>query len=191
MNIAFCVGNGASRKSFDLEQLKDLGPVYGCNQLVETFALDNTIVVDKMLLIDLLSKGYDNKTNLYTRQRWKNLVGSDKLNFLKDPVLEPKIKWDNELQWGSGTHAINLAASNNAQLIVMIGYDLYLQNLYSNQTVDPACWIYQIKKCFEMYPNVQFVQIQNSDWVCPQEWDNDNFTIDTFANLLELIKELS
>lgn len=191
MNIAFCIGNGASRATFDLKLLKDLGPTYGCNRLIETFELDNTIVVDKTLLIDILSKGYNTKTNLYTRSRWKNTIASENLQFLEDPVKEPTIRWDNEIHWGSGTHALNLAAKSAAEIIVMLGYDLYNPNLYTNKTVDPSCWIYQMKKCFDMYQNIQFVQIQPNDWQLPTEWNNDNLSLDTFDNLLLQLKELT
>ncbi len=188
MNIAFCIGNGASRVKFNLKLLKELGPTYGCNQLIESFELDNTIVVDKNLFIDLVSKGYNKKTNLYTRIRWKSIVEAENLKFLENPIKEPTSRWDNEIHWGSGTHALNLAANNNAEIIVMLGYDLYNANLYTNKIVDPACWIYQIKKCFDMYPAVEFVQIQPKKWQCPKEWDNTNLSVDTFDNLLLQLK---
>jgi hypothetical protein len=183
MNIAFCIGNGSSRKSIDLNKLKNVGPLYGCNSLIETFELDNTIVVDRALLIDLISQGYNKKTNIYTRKRWKNIIDAENLHFLDDPIKVPTHRWDNEIHWGSGTHALKLAAKNQSQIIVMIGYDLY------NSSVDPACWIYQISKCLEFHQEIQFVQIQNKEWNCPKEWEYDNFTVDTFKNLLKLIKD--
>lgn len=186
MNIALCIGNGSSRNNIKLEDIQTLGPTYGCNQLIETFALDNTIVVDKLLLIDLLSKGFSAKTNLYTRQRWKNIVDDANLKFLDEPIDNPTTKWDNEIHWGSGTHALNLAAKNGAQLIVMIGYDLYDEGIYSNKKIDPACWIHQIKKCFDIHSKVEFVQIQTKKWQCPTEWNSSNFSIDNFQSLLKM-----
>jgi hypothetical protein len=182
MNIAFCIGNGPSSKAVDLTKLKNAGPIYGCNSLIQTFDLDNTIVVDRALLIDLIAQGYNKRTNIYTRKRWAPLVEAENLHFLDEPIKNPVNKWDNEIHWGSGTHALNLAAKNQTQIIVMIGYDLY------NSSVDPTCWIYQINKCLELYPETQFVQIQNKDWACPAAWENDNFSVDTFKNLLKLIK---
>jgi len=190
MNLAFCIGNGESRSKLNLEKLKDVGPIYGCNQLIETFDLDNTIVVDKSLLIDFLARGINKKTNLYTRNRWKSTVQADNLHFLDDPIKEPIHRWDNEIHWGSGVHALNLAAKNNAEVVVMLGYDLYDKSIYNEQTVDPACWIYQIKKCFDMHHTVEFVQIQKEGWVCPPEWDRSNFSLDTFSSLNKIIKEM-
>jgi hypothetical protein len=183
MNIAFCIGNGPSRKNFDINKLKVVGPTYGCNHLVETFPVDNTIVVDKNTLIDLIARGYNKKTNVYTRRVWHNLVQADNLYFLNDPIKNPIEIWDREIQWGSGVHALNLAASLGADIIIMLGYDLY------NSNFDPKCWIYQINKCFELHPQTQFVQIQNDKWQPPEIWTADNFLIDTYKGLVQLLKD--
>ena len=184
MNIAFCIGNGSSKDNFDLNILKDLGPIYGCNTLIENVDLDNTIVVDKNVLIDLIAKGYNRKTNIYTRQTWHKLVQADNLFYLSNPVEEPIHRWDQESQWGSGVHALNLAATHGAEIVVMLGYDLY------NADLRPNCLIYQINKCFEIHSNTQFVQIQNDDWVCPNEWISTNFLRDNFDGLTNLLLEI-
>ena len=185
MNIAFCIGNGSSKKKVDLNTLKDVGPIYGCNSLIETFEVDNTIAVDKDLLIDLISKGYNRKTNIYTRKGYKKIIEADNVYFLDDPVSDPVELWDKEIHWGSGTHAINLAAKQGADIVIMIGYDLY------NAKLDPSCWIYQIKKCFELHPEIQFVQIQNKKWKSPKEWTAENFLMDDFKGLIKLLKDLT
>ena len=190
MNISFCLGNGPSRLNFDLNLLKTAGPTYGCNNLIETFELDNTVIVDRSLLVDMISQCYNTKTNIYTRKRWKNLVEAENLHFLNSPIKYPIEKWDNEIHWGSGTHAINLAASNGADIIIMLGYDLYSGNVYNNVTVDPNCWIYQIKKCFDLYPNIQFVQIQDDKWENPNIWDNENYSQDSFKGLIDILNTM-
>lgn len=183
MNFAFCIGNGPSKNKFSLNTLKDVGPTYGCNTLIETFDLDNTIIVDRDLLIDVISRGFNKKTNIYTRKRYNKLIEAENVYFLNDPIKNPQELWDKEIHWGSGVHAINLAASKGADIVIMIGYDLY------NADLDPRCWIYQIKKCFELYPDIQFVQIQSNKWTCPKDWDNDNFLRDDFKGLTQLLKD--
>lgn len=187
MNIAFCIGNGKSRSKFDLTKLKNVGPTYGCNQLIETFDLDNTIIVDKDLLIEYISRGYNKKTNIFTRKRYKNLIEADNLYFLDDPIVNPNERWQRELNWNSGPHALNLAAKNGADIIIMIGYDLYTNSIYSNRTVDPTIWIHQLNYCFEQHSDIQFVQIQVTKWVTPSLWKLDNFSKDSFKNLDQLI----
>lgn len=184
MKISFCIGNGPSKNKFDLSKLKNAGPVYGCNNLIEKFNIDNTIAVDKDIVIDLISRGYNSKTNIYTRKKWHNLIQADNLHYLNPPIDNPVTRWDNDMQWGSGTHSINLAAKHGANIVVIIGYDLY------NTGLNPNCWIYQINKCFELHSNTQFVQIQDDNWVCPTEWKAENFLLDNFHGLTTLLSEI-
>lgn len=181
MKLAFCIGNGASKEKFDLTLLTGKGVTYGCNDFIETFPLDNTIVVDRLPLITMLSKNLHTKTNLYTRNKWRNAIDVE-LHYLKPPMSTIKNRWDNEIHWGSGTHSLNLAAEQGADLVVMIGYDLYGK-------VDPACWIYQIECLFEKFPDTQFVQIQSKGWKVPESWTAENFTVDNFAALKTLLQD--
>jgi hypothetical protein len=183
MKIAFCIGNGPSKNKFDLNKLKDVGPTYGCNSLIEKFDLDNTVVVDKNVVIDLIARGYNQKTNIYTRKKWHTLVQADNLHYLSPPIKDPVEIWDQDIHWGSGTHALNLASTFGTNVVIMLGYDLY------NADVDPSCWIYQINKCFELHPNTQFVQIQDSKWDCPKSWISENFLMDDYNGLDQLLKD--
>lgn len=183
MNISFCIGNGPSRNTFDLNRLKDVGPTYGCNRLIESFDVDNSIVVDRDVLIDLIAQGYNKKTNIYTRSRWSTLVEAENLRYLEDPIAKPTERWDRESQWGSGVHAINLAASKSADIVIMLGYDLY------DPAINPDCWIYQINRCFEIYPDTQFVQIQPAKWKRPKDWTADNFLTDNYKGLAQLLND--
>lgn len=183
MNIAFCIGNGSSKGKFDLNKLKAVGPTYGCNHLIEKFEVDNTIAVDKDVVIDLISRGFNHKTNIYTRRKWHALVQADNLHYLEQPIENPDNRWDRESQWGSGVHALNLAASGGADIVIMLGYDLYNANL------SPNCWIYQINRCFELHPDTQFVQIQNKKWKRPELWIADNFLMDDYKGLAQLLKD--
>ena len=182
MNIAFCIGNGVSREKLNLELLTGKGVTYGCNHLIETFPLDNTIVVDRMPLVTMLSKGLHTKTKLYTRRKWRSAIDVP-INYLNPPMNNIRHRWDIEIHWGSGTHALNLAAEDGADIVVMIGYDLY-------GNVDPACWIYQIEKLFEKYPDTQFVQIQPKGWKTPATWTAENFSVDDFVALKKLLQDL-
>lgn len=182
MNVAFCIGNGPSREKFNLELLTNKGITYGCNYLIETYPLNNTIVVDRQALISMLSQNVQSRTKLYTRRKWQNGIDAD-VNYLNPPMSVIKNRWDNEIHWGSGAHALNLAAEQGAELIVMLGYDLY------GSKVDPACWIYQISRIFDKFPNTQFVQIQPKKWVVPFLWNNANFGVDNFTTLKNMLKD--
>lgn len=190
MNISFCIGNGTSRLGFDLSKLTEHGPTYGCNRIIEDYPVDNLVVCDRMLLIEIISKGYANKTNLYTRKRWETSVNCENLRFLPEPATSLKTRWDKEIHWGSGMHALNLAAIKGSDIIVMIGYDLYTKNVYGEHIVDPACWIYQTKVLMDKFKDIQFVQVQNKNWENPESWNNENYLRDDFKGLKNLLKNL-
>lgn len=190
VKIAFVIGNGLSRSVFDLSKLSEHGVTYGCNLQIEDHQLDNTIAADLKVLVHLVSQGYDKRTNLWTRKRW--VTGNAKA--LPDPIASPKKRWDNEIHWGSGTHAANLAATQGAAVVVMLGFDLWSGNIYAGRefyptkSPGPACWIYQFSKLFEKFPDVSFVQIQPKSWENPIEWDHPNYSRDTYSGLRAWLK---
>ena len=202
MKIAFVIGNGHSRTVFDVTSLKDHGVTYGCNLLIKDMQLDNTVACDRNMLIRLISEGYDKVTNLWTRPRWRKVLGSGTFNDLPKPVEEPLERDDQEIHWGSGTHAVNLAATQGADVVVMLGFDLWqrqdgLDNIYQDdpmygkKTIDPTTWIYQLSKVFDKFPDTSFVQIQPKSWSEPENWANhENYSRDDYGGLRSWIKEL-
>ena len=50
---AYCIGNGPSRKEFDLTTLKDTGQTYGCNALYRDFVPDFLFSVDRFMSITI------------------------------------------------------------------------------------------------------------------------------------------
>ena len=194
MKFAFCFGNGKSRAGIDPAKYSTVGPTYGTNYMIQDYQLDNTIAADKAVVIKLLSAGYHNRTNLYTRKKWKDSIKEEKLLELPEPIETPNHRWDNEIHWGSGCHAVNLAASHQASVVVMIGFDLWgidgkSNNMYYEirRAVDPSAWIHQLATCFENYPKTQFVQIQPDDWKNPPEWNASNYNKDNLSSLASLI----
>ena len=50
---AYCIGNGPSRKGFDLAKLKATGQTYGCNALYRDFMPDFIFSVDRQMSIKM------------------------------------------------------------------------------------------------------------------------------------------
>ena len=202
MKIAFVIGNGHSRSVFDLSQLKDKGIIYGCNLLIEEMQLDNTVACDRHMVVHLIAQGFDKVTNLWTRQRWAKTVEGN-IKPLPDPVEQPKVRYDQEIHWNSGVHAVNLAANQGSDVVVMIGFDLWPREdgfnniyqsrseFYSGKAIDPSHWIHQLGRCYDRYSDVSFVQIQPSSWKDPEDWlSRENYTRDDYSGLREWLKEL-
>ena len=68
MTIAFCIGNGESRKDLDINFLKSYGKVYGCNAIHRDFKVDYLICCDKRMVEEALYADYPG--DIYTRPDW-------------------------------------------------------------------------------------------------------------------------
>ena len=51
---AYCIGNGPSRKNFDLNKLKGTGQTYGCNALYRDFMPDFIFSVDTKMSMQMV-----------------------------------------------------------------------------------------------------------------------------------------
>lgn len=57
-NRAFCIGNGRSRKGFDLKTLKPRGVILGCNNLYKDFVPDILVAKDAPIMHHIYNSGY-------------------------------------------------------------------------------------------------------------------------------------
>jgi len=67
MKRLFVIGNGESRKNFDLNLLKDKGKVYGCNGLYRDHKPDALICVDPGIMHEVYDSGFVLDTQCYYR----------------------------------------------------------------------------------------------------------------------------
>ena len=63
----FCIGNGESRKGFDLETLRKHGTIYGCNALYRDFMPDVLTAVDHGIMHEIYHAGVAQKIPCYFR----------------------------------------------------------------------------------------------------------------------------
>ena len=63
----FCIGNGESRKGFDLETLRKHGTIYGCNALYRDFMPDVLTAVDHGIMHEIYHAGMAQKIPCYFR----------------------------------------------------------------------------------------------------------------------------
>ena len=119
----FVLGNGKSRKSFNIEHYKQYGDVYGCNAIYRDYTLDYLIAVDPPMVQEIIDNNAHLSTKFYTRdhKRFKNIEG---VNFMPE-----------HLGWSSGPTALWLATYNKAKVVFMSGFDFKsnddkLNNIY-------------------------------------------------------------
>ena len=65
MTKVFCIGNGESRKNFNLDQLMPHGKIYGCNALYREYTPDVLVSVDHGIMHEIYQSGY-----CYTNETW-------------------------------------------------------------------------------------------------------------------------
>lgn len=194
MQISFVIGNGVSRRDQPLEKLINSGLVYACNYAMTEIPCNHGIAVDRGMLFDLLSQ-YKLDCTVWSRQKWCNVLKHNMPVYpLPEQLYSPKTRWDAERHWGSGTHAVWKAAEDGADIVVLIGFDLWNSGInnnmyanrdhYNNKPVDPSCWIYQLQQTFVRHPDTSFVSIQSDNWEIPKLWQEiENFSVDNYRNL--------
>ena len=70
--MIFCIGNGESRKNFDLETLRPYGKIYGCNGLYRDFTPDVLLAMDYNICHEIYRSGYAFDHPVYLKTWEKN-----------------------------------------------------------------------------------------------------------------------
>ena len=94
----FLIGNGESRKSFNLNLLKDKGVVYGCNGLYRDYTPDAITCVDPGIMHEIYDSGYAKSNTVYYRgwtpipaMMYDDMVNTHKQDMKTRLGSEPKI----------------------------------------------------------------------------------------------------
>ena len=207
MKFAFCIGNGESRKNFDVDTLKPYGTVYGANAIFRDTEVDHLVCCDRRMAMETVSAGYTGK--VYTRKDWYSFFPYDNIKCLPDLPWTENDKWTQSFHMGSGLHAVNLALHNGADVVVSIGHDFWgtgakHNNLYKGTdnyadvvapAVDPSFWIKQFVKFSQLYADKQFVFCQPdvNAWTKPTGWDPvtlPNIQYEELTTLVDTLKQL-
>lgn len=161
MSRAFVLGNGVSRSVIDLNTLKTLGPVYGCNALYREFAPDVLVSTDKPISTRIQEEGYSLTNKFYTRRPIHNQGG------LQVP--------QQYFGFSSGPIATALAALDKNIAIYMIGFDMgpdqtgKFNNIYADtefykrSSATPTYagnWTRQIITIAKDFPKVSFYRVK-------------------------------
>jgi hypothetical protein len=206
-NITFILGNGESRKSINVDSLREFGPVWGCNKIHQDWHVDNLVCVDQRQVEIALKAGIHEKSNLWTRRRWApEYNGIPSINYIPDFREEGVAKWQKQWHWNSGPIAMFLACEQGAELICLFGFDFYgiagrNNNIYKgtlgydpvdHRANDPSHVIQQFKLLAEWYPNTQFVQVQPPGWQVPEMWrDVANLNVDTTEQFFQTLLSIN
>jgi hypothetical protein len=193
------IGNGESRKSINITNIKDLK--VGCNAIMRDYNVDYLVCVDRRMVDEAINRKTNERSLIYTREEWHNSYKSLHKRIRPVPEL-PYVgsdRWDLPVHWGSGPYAVLLAAKLSKERSVdMVGFDLYgvenrVNNIYKDtpsydsstkKAVDPRYWIHQIGMVFQCFPKIKFTIYQTPGWNLPQAWNYPNVMVDKISNLV-------
>ena len=163
---AYCIGNGPSRKGFDLTLLKPYGQTYGCNAVYRDFMPDFIFSVDAKMTAQMCLDKVGRKTIHYApslevnRRHAKGMIH-----------LIP-----NNPHWISGNQAFWTAGVHGHKNIYLIGYDFreygkgQLNNIYQDtdyygeRNGDSIMdgWLKQFRDMIKMRPYVKFTVVHDN-----------------------------
>jgi hypothetical protein len=121
--ITFVIGNGQSRRGLNLEPLKYIGQVIGCNALYREFHPHILVAIDTPFFNHLIEIEYHLNDRLVTKMPKSyeaRIPGVEYFDRKHDKV-------------NSGTVAFQIAVNSNPDEIFLIGFDLGGPNMYAGQ----------------------------------------------------------
>lgn len=167
------MGNGPSRKQFDLDTIHATMYTYGCNALYRDFMPDYLISLDTIMVGEILENKVHTRTTFYTQDsahfNHRSTDEMAQINFLT-PIRK---------RMDSGNSAIELAALNKHDVIYIIGFDYdkdhTLPNVYvgtkNYQKTDAmpsaiqstTTWRQRLRKLVKEFADIQFVRVNGSN----------------------------
>jgi hypothetical protein len=163
---AYIIGNGPSRKSFDLNKLKGSGQTYGCNALYRDFMPDFIFSVDTKMTQQMVQDEVGLKTIHYAPSLEVNRKQSKGMLHLipKNP------------HWISGNAALWTACVHGHKNIYLLGFDFreYGKDQLNNIYQDTDCygprhsedvfesWLKQFRDILKMRPYCNFIIVHDN-----------------------------
>ena len=194
MSRAFVLGNGVSRQLVDLNNLRHLGQIYGCNALYRDFVPDVLVSTDKPISTRIQDSGYPQNNRFYTR---RPVPGNG-----ANPVPQKYYGYS------SGPIAASIAALDGAVIIYLVGFDMgpvnnHFNNVYADtefykkSSAFPTFtgnWARQLTQIMRDFPNTAFVRVMGATTAPVQDFaDVRNFrtmSMEDFQNRINNTKDL-
>ena len=163
---AYIIGNGPSRKDFDLNRLKETGQTYGCNALYRDFWPDFIFSVDTRMTQQMVADEVGLKTFHYAPALEVNRKQSKGMLHLIP----------NNPHWISGNAAFWTAGVHGHKNIYLLGFDFreYGKNQLNNIYQDTECygernddkifegWLKQFRDMLKMRPYVNYTVVHDN-----------------------------
>jgi hypothetical protein len=199
------IGNGESRRGFDLSPLKSFSTVIGCNAIHRDYVTEYLVCADRHMCqqaVNAVGKG----TTIFTRDKWSDQFANwPNVRKLPDLPYSGDKRQDEPFHWGTGPYAGVLGLTFKPKAIFMLGFDLYSSdkstpnNMYTGsegytyikRAVDPSYWIYQFHKLMGYSdPSTRWIVVNSPDWKMPEEWKkHPNVFQETYEGMARFINK--
>jgi len=116
-NTAFIIGNGESRKNFDLSSIDGVSPIFGCNALYRTFKPDWLVAVDQGMMDEISSSDFPVEYTLFPRSKAEEYEPAD---------MHPgRNRYPRN---NSGMYAMQRAIEKNYNVLICLGFDFLIND---------------------------------------------------------------
>lgn len=166
------LGNGTSRASIDLHQLKTKGAIYGCNALYREFEPDYLVAVDTKMILEINKAGYQHSHNVWTNpnRAYHQMHGFNFFNPSKG--------------WSSGPTALWLASTHDNDDIYILGFDYTgiddkINNVYADtpnykksheRATYHGNWLKQTCITCEKFSKKKYIRVLGENVFIPKEF---------------------
>lgn len=191
---AFVIGNGTSRRSINLIDIKDQGTTYGCNALYREFSPDYLIAVDVKMIVEINKSRYQYDHEVWTNpnKAYEKFTGFNYFNPSKG--------------WSSGPTALFHACEQKKyNKIYILGFDYIginslINNMYADtpnykKSSDKATyhnnWLKQTCAVIDKNKDIEFIRVIDDELMfIPKELTKLNnlkhITIQKFKEIYNL-----
>jgi len=122
-NPAFIIGNGESRRNFDLNDIKGVAPIYGCNALYRDFSPDWLVAVDEGVIDEINSSNFPKESTLFPRSKAEEYEPAD---------MHPgRNRYPRN---NSGMYAMQRAIEKDHNVLLCLGFDFLINDSYLSCT---------------------------------------------------------
>jgi len=167
----FCIGNGESRKGYDLEKLRPHGKIYGCNALYRDFMPDVLTAVDHGIMHEIYHAGVAQKIPCYFRD-WTKVPAMSYEHMLFGGMneVEAKEHIDDILVTNERNNAEEFVmhGSNLSGIITMIKKNGARAKRNINQSTIKVSWINQPEESHSLRDLEPILNEKTGDfgWAC-------------------------
>jgi len=122
-NPAFIIGNGESRRNFDLNKIKGVAPIFGCNALYRNFSPDWLVAVDGGVIDEINSSNFPKEFTLFPRSKAEEYEPAE---MHPDRNRYPRNN--------SGMYAMQRAIEKDHNVLLCLGFDFLINDSYLSCT---------------------------------------------------------